>query len=160
MIHIRRGISALGGAIHGQMVVPKPGGGYQTVDSQRGTVTAVNTSSITIKSADGFTKTYAVTPKTVVEAGRDGIGDVKVGHHVALFAVERHKAADAANIVDRTALKAARAQWAPGFPAGPPLPMPPPMKGTGTASGGQAAPASTSAVWSPPSPAGASTSAA
>src|ERR1700730_6716369 len=52
------------GALHGEFVVPRSGGGYQTDDMQRGSVTAVSTSSITVKSADGFTKTYQVTSST------------------------------------------------------------------------------------------------
>src|SRR5262249_47023350 len=59
------------GAVHGQFVVPKAGGGYQTVDTQRGTVTAVSTTSITVKSSDGFAKTYQVTASTLVDARRD-----------------------------------------------------------------------------------------
>src|ERR1022692_4724823 len=50
--------SGVAGALHGQFVVPRSGGGYQTEDTQRGSVTAVSTSSITVKSADGFTKTF------------------------------------------------------------------------------------------------------
>jgi len=35
-------VGGLFGALHGQIVVPKAGGGYQTVDIQRGQVTAVS----------------------------------------------------------------------------------------------------------------------
>jgi len=34
-----------GGVVHGQLTVPKSGGGYQTVDVQRGTVVATVTGS-------------------------------------------------------------------------------------------------------------------
>ena len=37
------------GAVHGQFVVPRSGGGYQTIDTQRGSVTAVSPTSITVK---------------------------------------------------------------------------------------------------------------
>jgi len=65
------GFGGLFGALHGQLVVAKPGGGYQTVDVQTGQVTAVSTTSITLKSADGFTKSYVVTSSTLVDAQRD-----------------------------------------------------------------------------------------
>jgi hypothetical protein len=67
--------------------VPKSGGGYQTIDTQRGSVTAVSGTSITVKSADGFTKTYQVTSSTNVDAERNGIGSVKTGHKVAVTAM-------------------------------------------------------------------------
>jgi hypothetical protein len=67
------------GALHGTLVRPKPGGGTVTVEIQNGRVTAVSRSSITLKSDDGFTRTYVVTSSTIVAARRDGIGSVKVG---------------------------------------------------------------------------------
>ena len=71
------GFGGLFGALHGQVVVAKPGGGYQTVDVQNGQVMAVSTTSITLKSADGFSKSYAVAGSTIVDAQRDGIGSVR-----------------------------------------------------------------------------------
>jgi hypothetical protein len=92
------------GAIHGQFVAPKPGGGYQTIDTQRGTVTAVSTTSITVKSGDGYTKTYQVTSSTNVDALRAGIGSVKTGQTVSVLATVHGSLATAAQIVDFTAL--------------------------------------------------------
>src|ERR1700733_2837996 len=43
------GFGGVAGALHGEFVVPRSGGGYQTDDTQRGSVTAVSTSSITVK---------------------------------------------------------------------------------------------------------------
>ena len=100
----------LGGAIHGTVVTPKQGGGYQTVDGQRGTVTDVSSTSITVKSEDGFTKTYVVTADTLVNAKRDGIASVKTGDTVAVIAVE----ADAVQIIDQTQIKDGWQQWMPG----------------------------------------------
>jgi hypothetical protein len=94
------------GALHGQFVVPKSGGGYQTEDTQRGSVTAVSTSSITVKSADGFTKTYQVTGSTVVDARRDGIGSVKDGHQVSVLATVSGGQATATSIQDLSLLRA------------------------------------------------------
>jgi hypothetical protein len=108
----------LGGVIHGQLTEPKPGGGYQTVDVQRGSVTAVSASSITVKSADGFSATYAVSSSTEVNAMAAGIGTVKVGDTVDLTATVSQGKATAASLIDVTAIRASRG--ALGFPAGPP----------------------------------------
>jgi hypothetical protein len=98
--------AGVAGALHGQFVVPRSGGGYQTEDTQRGSVTAVSTSSITVKSADGFTKTYQVTTSTVVDARRDGIGSVKDGHQVSVLAMVSGGTATATDIQDLSLLRA------------------------------------------------------
>ena len=100
------GFGAPFGAVHGQFVVPKAGGGYQTIDTQRGSVTAVSSTSITIKSADGFTKTYRVIGSTNVDAQRDGIGSIKTGHQVAVAATVSGGTATAASILDFNLLPA------------------------------------------------------
>jgi hypothetical protein len=92
------------GAIHGQFVAPKPGGGYQTVDTQRGTVTAVSTNSVTVKSSDGYTKTYRVTSSTIVDAQRGGIASVKTGQTVSVLATVSGSSATAVQIADFSAL--------------------------------------------------------
>jgi len=96
------------GAVHGQFVVPKSGGGYQTVDTQRGSVTAVSATSITVKSADGFTKAYQVVGSTNVDAQRDGIGSVKTGHQVAVTATVSGGTATAVSVLDFNLLPAMR----------------------------------------------------
>jgi hypothetical protein len=117
------GLGAIGGGVvHGQLTVPKSGGGYQTVDVQDGTVTAVSTGSITVKSADGFTATYTVTSKTVVGAQAAGIGSVKKGDTIFVTATVSGSTATAASIVDLTAVKAGRASF--GFPQEPPKTVP------------------------------------
>ena len=73
---------------------------------QRGSVTAVSTSSITVKSADGFTKTYQVTSSTLVDAQRDGIGSVKDGHQVLVLAKVSGSTATATSIQDLSLLRA------------------------------------------------------
>jgi hypothetical protein len=98
------GFGGLFGAVHGQLVVPKSGGGYQTVDVQSGQVTAVSTTSITLKSADGYSKSYAVAGSTIVDAQRDGIGSVKVGNQVTLLATVSGSTATATSITDLTLL--------------------------------------------------------
>jgi hypothetical protein len=107
-----------GDVLHGQFTAPKAGGGYQTVDVQRGTVTAVSSSSITVKSADGYLATYAVASSTEVDAQARGIGTVKSGDTVSVTATVSAGTATAASIMDITALRASRGAF--GFPAGPP----------------------------------------
>jgi hypothetical protein len=96
------------GALHGQLVVPRSGGGYQTVDVQDGQVTAVSTTSITLKSADGFTKSYTVVSSTVVDAQRDGIGSVKVGNQASVQATVSGSTATAVSLEDLTLLQTER----------------------------------------------------
>jgi hypothetical protein len=100
------GFGGVAGALHGEFVVPRSGGGYQTDDTQRGSVTAVSTSSITVKSADGFTKTYKVTSSTLVDAQRDGIGSIKNGHQVSVLATVSGGTATATSIQDLSLLRA------------------------------------------------------
>jgi len=112
------GMAGHGGVINGQLTVPKSGGGYQTIDVQRGTVTAVSSSSITVKSADGYSQTYAVSNSTEVNAQAAGIGTVKVGHTVGVMATVSGKTPTAASIIDLTSIRSSRGSF--GFPAGPP----------------------------------------
>lgn len=99
------------GAVHGQFVVPKPGGGYQTVDTQRGTVTAVSGTAITVKSADGFSKTYQVASGTFVAAQRDGISSIKTGQQVAVTGTVSGSTVTATTITDLSALP--NVSWKP-----------------------------------------------
>jgi hypothetical protein len=96
------------GALHGQFVIAKSGGGYQTIDVQTGQVTAVSSTSITLKSADGFTHTYVITSSTLVDAERDGIGSVKVGNQASVEATVSGSTATAVNLEDRTLLQKER----------------------------------------------------
>lgn len=116
------GAGAPFGALHGQFVVPKPGGGYQTVDMQRGKVTAVSTDSITVQSQDGFTKTYQVTSSANVDAQRDGIGSVKTGQQVAVLATVSGTTATAKRIIDFSALPFGHVMPGRGFPGWKELP--------------------------------------
>ncbi|MEV0790156.1 hypothetical protein [Kribbella sp. NPDC050459] len=107
----------LGGALHGEFVVPKDGGGYQTVATQRGEVTAVSKESITVKSEDGYSRTYTLTEDTLVNAARDGIDDVKTGNTVRVTAVVTDGKATASSVNDGTVRDAAGQKW--GFKHGP-----------------------------------------
>jgi hypothetical protein len=101
------------GAVHGQFVVAKPGGGYQTADMQRGSVTAVTGSSITVKSSDGFVKTYQVPSTARVNAQRGGISSIKTGNQVMVVATVSGSTASAASILDFSLLSQSH-----GWPAG------------------------------------------
>jgi hypothetical protein len=105
------------GALHGEFVTPNGSGGFRTVDTQTGEVTAVSPTSITVKSEDGFSKKYAVDENTVVNSGRDGIGSVKNGDTVMLSAAVDSGSAKAMRIVDRTTLGKIRDHWTPKRPA-------------------------------------------
>ncbi|MEA5454676.1 hypothetical protein SPF06_08085 [Sinomonas sp. JGH33] len=50
--------------LHGQMTVKKPDGTIQTIFVQRGTVTDVSDTKVTVKSDDGFTQTYVLNTST------------------------------------------------------------------------------------------------
>lgn len=51
-------------ALHGEYVVPNGNGGFRTEFTQTGTVTDMSGTAITLKSADGYTRTYAITTTT------------------------------------------------------------------------------------------------
>jgi hypothetical protein len=108
--------------LHGQFTIAKPGGGYQTVDFQNGDVTAVSNSSITLKSSDGFTHSYVITPSTVVDAQRAGIGSVKPGNQALVLATVSGSTATAANIRDMTLLQQSRQAFGFGQGAAPAQP--------------------------------------
>ncbi len=54
--------------LHGDFVV-RAKGGYRTVAIQRGTVLSVTSTSLQVRSADGFTASYALTTNTWVRKG-------------------------------------------------------------------------------------------
>jgi hypothetical protein len=102
------------GAIRGEFVVPDGSGGYRTEDMQTGEATAVSSDSITVKSADGVSKTYSVDQNTVVNSGRDGIANVSKGDTVHVDAVVTDGKAAARSIQDVTTLGKIRQHWNPG----------------------------------------------
>ena len=98
-------LGGLFGAVHGSAVVPKPGGGYQTIAFQNGKVTAVSSTSITLHSADGYSHSYRVTSSTLVNAQRDGIGSIKSGNQVIVTATVSGSSATAVRILDLSQLQ-------------------------------------------------------
>ena len=89
-MHGMRG-GPMGEALHGELVVKAADGTISTVRQIQGTVTAVTSTSITVKAEDGYTATFAVNADTEVHTGlpsRDrgtaepatqSIADVSVG---------------------------------------------------------------------------------
>jgi hypothetical protein len=84
-----RKLALRGKVEHGQVTVETKTGD-QTIDVQRGTVTAINSTSMTVKSADGYTLTWTIGgPLKVIEA-RTQIqpSDVKVGELVGVAGLQ------------------------------------------------------------------------
>jgi hypothetical protein len=123
------------GALHGEFTVPKQGGGYQTLVMQRGSVTSVSSGSITVKSQDGFSATYAVSADTLVNAARDGIGSIKKGDDVTLLAQRKSGNDTALQIGDLTKFKGLGDRFGPGRDRGA-APSPAPTGSTGSSSFG------------------------
>ena len=97
--------------LHGQAVVAKPGGGYLTLAFQRGGITKLTASSMTVKSNDGFTQSFAITGSTVVSAGRDGIASVRTGDQAVVIATVSGGTATAVKIIDWTLLQHTHQQF-------------------------------------------------
>jgi hypothetical protein len=88
------------GALHGEFVVPNADGGYQTLAMQRGVVTKVSKTEITVRSEDDVSKAYAVTGDTSVNGGRDGIDSVEVDDQVDVIASVANGKYTALQVVD------------------------------------------------------------
>jgi hypothetical protein len=93
-----------GAPVHGTLVVPASGGGYETEDIQRGKVTAISSSSVTVVSTDNYTKTYQLTGSTSVNAGSGGLSTVKVGDQVSVTATVHGSTASVTSIIDLSRL--------------------------------------------------------
>jgi hypothetical protein len=101
------------GVLHGEFVTAAPGGGYQTLAAQTGEVTSVSASSIAVRSEDGFARTYGVDDNTLVNAGNNGISDVKTGDQVRILAVVEGDSRRAVEIIDSTTVQELRGKWRP-----------------------------------------------
>lgn len=116
------GVGIGGDVLHGTFVVEKPGGGYQTMQTQNGTVSAVSSTSLSVKSADGYSYTYVVKSGTIVDAQSAGIGSVKKGDTVAVTATLSGKTATIDRVMDVTLLNKSlpdlKGRY--GFPGGGP----------------------------------------
>jgi hypothetical protein len=99
----RKGRRALlGRGMHGEWVVKGKDGKPVTLETVRGTVTAVGSASVTLKAEDGFTATFAANSDTKVRgAGADSLGDVKVGTRIAVVGVKAGNTTTARTVLVR-----------------------------------------------------------
>jgi hypothetical protein len=97
------GEGVLGGELHGEFVVKDQNGKFVTRVVQSGTVTAVSTTSIALKSEDGFTGTYVVNSDTKVNVGGSSaaITGVKTGNTAWVIATKSGSTNTATVLVDR-----------------------------------------------------------
>jgi hypothetical protein len=82
----------LKGLSHGEVTRPSASGGTETLLVQNGAVTASNDTSVTVRSSDGFTETYAVSATTKVR-GPAKAGGLAPGTDITVVAAKDGKAA-------------------------------------------------------------------
>jgi hypothetical protein len=99
-------------SLHGEFVVPDGAGGYTTVLTQSGTVTAISPTSITVRSEDGYSQTYVI-PNTTGNAGVP----FAVDDQVVVRATRNGQTATVTNIGN---LQQGVPLGPPGGPGGPP----------------------------------------
>lgn len=122
--HGHGGPRGLGRLLHGEFVATTPTGtGTVTEFVQRGTVTAVSATSISLKSSDGFSRTYVVTSATSVDHGRAQISDIAAGDVAGVLATVSGDTATATRIEDRNRARPPAPQATPP-PTGQPTPTP------------------------------------
>ncbi|MCZ7421871.1 MULTISPECIES: hypothetical protein [unclassified Micromonospora] len=87
--------------LHGDVVVQTKDGGTKTVSVQRGEVTALTDDKITVKSTDGFTRTWTFTDDLRVIERRKSIAatDIKVGTRLGVAGTVSGEQAQARLIV-------------------------------------------------------------
>lgn len=106
-----------GPGIHGEFTVKNKDGSYTTLVSQRGTVQSVSDSSISVKSDDGFTQSYAINSSTTIlklpDSGTGTQGrkpplqtikatDLKTGDTVAISGTKSGTTVTATHIISGT----------------------------------------------------------
>jgi hypothetical protein len=96
------GAGGLGNALHGDFVVAGDNGGYTTERLQTGTVTAVSANSISVKSADGYTQTFAVGGSTSIDRSQNTIDQVVNGNTVTVIGTLSGDTATAITVEDRS----------------------------------------------------------
>jgi hypothetical protein len=109
-----------GDVLHGVFTVRTPSGSYVTEETQVGTVVSVSSNSITVKSSDGYSQAYAVSPSTVVDSQAGGIGAVSTTDSVRITAETQSKTETATYIVDTTKIGSSRQAFGFGAPPASP----------------------------------------
>jgi hypothetical protein len=104
--HPRKARSLWSRAEHGEVTLNTKKGD-QVIDAQRGQVTAVSSTSVTVRSADGFTATYSVTgtSKIRVAKAKSTIANVHDGDRVSLTALRAGGTATVRGLTDGGAAK-------------------------------------------------------
>lgn len=89
-VHHRPWAALRHAGIHGEFTVRNKAGGFVVLDTQRGAVTGTTGSTLTVRSADGFTATYTVDSTTKIRKDRAtaSLTDIKVGDTVAVVGVK------------------------------------------------------------------------
>ena len=84
---VRLGAGLLNRVVRGDLTVRARGGTYVDIHYERGQITAVSASSITITGPDGKGATFAVTARTRVRSkgNLEAIGDLSVGQNAVVF---------------------------------------------------------------------------
>lgn len=113
------GFPSQGGLVHATYTVQGPNGTYETLDAQVGTVESVSSSSISVKSADGYSQQYSVTSSTVVYANYDGISSVNKGDDVAVVGLVGSSGVTAERVIDITQVQSNGKSWEPKPPTPP-----------------------------------------
>ncbi|WP_271223110.1 hypothetical protein [Streptosporangium carneum] len=90
---------AFPGTLHGEFVLPAKDGCGFTVFTQTGEATAVAEDSITVRSQDGFERTYTVDDSTRILSGRRG-NEVRQGDWVSVTSAAAEETATAAYVFD------------------------------------------------------------
>lgn len=101
------GLGLLGGPgggrlLHGEATVEKVKGGTMVVRFQNGVISALSGSTMTVKSADGFTATYTVDGTSRISLnGTDGtLSKLAKNDHVRVFAVQSGSSSVAKMVLD------------------------------------------------------------
>ena len=87
-----------GHMLHSEVVIEDADGNYVTIRMQSGEVTAVSATSISVKSADGYTSTYVITDATEQDRDRTADTQAKVGDTVRVRATVDGSTATAEDI--------------------------------------------------------------
>ena len=117
------------GGLHGSYVVEDPDGGYRTMVTQRGEVTAVSDTSLTVRSEDGYDATYRLTDDTLVLGGTEGAAALEDGDEVAVAGVRTGDGTRALHVADLSQMQELRWEHGPRE-----LPAPTPSETTTTGS--------------------------
>jgi hypothetical protein len=86
-------------ALHGEFTISDGNGGYKTAVMQTGEVTAISDTSLTTKSADGYTKIYTIDADTLF--GNGSSSDIQSGDTITVGATPEGDSATADSVSER-----------------------------------------------------------